>query len=262
MNDYERAANNVNFAHSLDLQLFNDYEEAPVEETQEFEEAQAEEAEETEETQETPEGEEDPAAPAAEEVTQTQTFARRLKEETSRAAQEANDTVYAKLYEGQVMPISGKPILSEADYNQALYEMEMQNAGVDDIDRLVSEHPDVKAARIEKESMQRQQQIYAEWSELTEEYPEVKDFSQIPKEVFALKEAKGIPLLDAYNRIHVKKVKLETEQETIRKLNKNAASSPGSALDDGVVHKTKNVADMTQEEFEAYREEVRNQRKE
>lgn len=259
MKDMDCAANNVNFAHSLDLQLFNDYEEAPAEETQEFEEGQTEE---TQETQEMPEGEEGHEAPAAEEVTQTQAFARRLKEETSRAAQEANDTVYAKLYEGQVMPISGKPILSEADYNQALYEQEMQNAGVDDIDRLVSEHPDVKAARLERESVQRQQQIYAEWSELTEEYPDVKDFSQIPQEVFALKEAKGIPLLDAFNRIHVKKVKLETEQETIRKINKNAESSPGSALDDGVIHKTKNVADMTSEEFEAYREEVRNQRKE
>jgi len=255
MKKIECAANNVNIAHSLDLQLFNDYEETPMEETQVAEEAETE-----EEIPEETAAEEDHAAPAAEEVTQTQAFARRLKEETDRAKQEARDSYIAEQYQGQEW--KGRPITSEAELQQALYESELEQSGVEDIDRLINEHPDVKAARLERESVQRQQQIYAEWSELTEEYPDVKDFSQIPKEVFALKEAKGIPLLDAYNRIHVKKVKLETEQETIRKLNKNAASSPGSALDDGVVHKTKNVADMTQEEFEAYREEVRNQRKE
>lgn len=251
MKNNDRAANAVNFAHSLDLQLFSDDLIDPIDPEVVIEQDPTDPPE-PEDIEPTPE---EIVPPEPEDITKTQAFAHRLKEVTERARQEARDAFVAEQYAG--MEWNGKPITTEAELNQALYEQQLMNAGAEDISRLVNEHPDVRAARMEREAVQRQQQIYGEYSELQESYPDIKDFSQIPAEVFAIRDAKGIPLLDAYNRVHVKKVKLETEQETIRKINNNAASSPGSVQDGIVVHKNKSVDEMSAEEFEAYREEVR-----
>jgi hypothetical protein len=254
----DRAANNVKLAHSLDLQLFNDDLIDPIDPSSAIDQDPVDPGEPTD-----PPAEPAPAVtadptPGPVDITQTQAFARRLKEETERARQEARDAFVAEQYAG--IEWNGKPITTEAELQQALFEQELQNAaGAGDIDlnQLINEHPDVKAARLHRESQQRQQKIFSEWEELQDEYPDISDFSKIPPEVYALKDQKGISLLDAYNRINIKKIKVQTEQETIRKLNQNAASSPGSVMDDGVVHKTKSVDEMTPEEFETYREEVR-----
>jgi hypothetical protein len=260
------AANESRFA-SLNLQLFNDGEE-PIEPTEPVETTEPIDNDiEPTEPSEPVEPTNEPTEPSEpQDITQTQAFSRRLNEEREKIRLEAEtaavDRYIAKQYEGQLW--NGKPILSQADLNQALYEQQLQQATNDpeEIQKLINEHPAVKAAREAQEAQAQNQKLWNEWQELQQEHPEIKDFSQLPQEAYDIAKIKGIPLLDAYNRIHVKKIKLETEQETIRKINKNATSSPGSALNGNVVHKTKPVSEMTSEEFEAYREEVRKQKKE
>jgi hypothetical protein len=249
----------------LDLQLFNDEETVETTETEVTETTETQETQETVETQETEQTEESTSEGQAVEtnVTQTQAFARRLKEETAKAAQTARDTFIAE----QGYEWNGKPIRTEAEYKQALYEKQLHDAGQDPetVKKLVDEHPDVQLARQEAARIRDQQKIYNEFVELMGEYEDIKDASQIPPEVWQLRAEKGITLLDAHNRIERKnskaqleKIRIEAEQEAIRKISKNAATSPGSASDGNVSHQTKSVMDMSPEEFEAYKEEVRN----
>lgn len=254
------AANDVRLANSFDLQLFNDDYEEPIEPIEPIEPTEP--LEPTEPVIDEPT---EPIEPVVADVTQTQAFSRRLNEERARIAQEAEiravDNYIAKQYEGQLW--NGKPITTKAELDQALYEKQLIDAGQDPdtVKKLIDEHPDVVSSRTSKRNME-------QWSELVADHPDITDATQVPGEAWLLYRDKGVPLLDAYNRVLIKnqkaqidKVKLETEQETIRKLNKNATSSPGSASNGGVVHKTKSVEDMTAEEFEAYREEVRKQRR-
>ena len=258
------AANELSFAN-LNLQLFADEDYAEEVETNEAEteevanlEGSEESTEETEETTENVEQQED--------ITQTQAFSRRLNAEREKirqeAAAEAVDRHIAEEYKGQIW--NGKPILTKADLDQANYESQLQNATNDpeEIQRLINEHPEVKAARLAQQKQADQQKMFEEWQELQSEYKEIKDFSQVGQDVYDMAARRGIPLLDAYNRVNVKNIKLKTEQDTIRNINKNATSSPDSVSSGGVVHKTKSVSDMTSEEFESYREEVRKQKRE
>lgn len=70
------------------------------------------------------------AANSGDDVTQTQAFARRLKErseqEAQRLAQERVDEFYRQMYAGQQNPYTGRPIESEADYRE--YEQQHQLA--------------------------------------------------------------------------------------------------------------------------------------
>jgi len=265
---FDMAANSIKvegFANLYNLQLFADDEEYEQNES-EYAGDEVEDTDETvldtEESEEVANSEEN----QTEDITQTQAFSRRLKEETDRVRQESSTTAvdnYIKeQYKGQEW--NGKPILSQADLNQALYEQKLQNAGQsqEDMQALVDEHPAVQAAKLAAQTNETNQKLYNEFLELSEEYKDIKDFNQITPEVWDMKNNKNISFLDAYNRIHIKKIKLQTEQETIRNINKNATSSPGSASSGGVVHKTKSVSDMTSEEFDSYREEVRKQTRE
>jgi len=258
------AANELSFAN-LNLQLFADEDYAEEVETNEAEteevanlEGSEESTEETEETTENVEQQED--------ITQTQAFSRRLNAEREKirqeAAAEAVDRHIAEEYKGQIW--NGKPILTKADLDQANYESQLQNATNDpeEIQRLINEHPEVKAARLAQQKQADQQKMFEEWQELQSEYKEIKDFSQVGQDVYDMAARRGIPLLDAYNRVNVKNIKLKTEQDTIRNINKNATSSPDSVSSGGVVHKTKSVSEMTSEEFDSYREEVRKQKRE
>ena len=249
---------------TLDLQLFSE-DEAAVETVEETTEEPAVEAE----TQETTEEEVAPEPTAvAEDVTTTQAFSRRLKEETSKATQAGRDATYSEQY-GE-----SHGIHTEAEYKQALAtqrDQEMRESLKD------KGYPDEEATQIVEDRKFRQehevtlntqansQRDYAEYLDLTADYTDIKDPSQIPAEVWQLKADKNISLLDAQNRIAVRdfkaqlaKTKLDTEQETIKKISKNAATSPGSASDGNVSHQSKSVSDMSAAEFESYREEVSN----
>ena len=258
------AANESRIAN-LNLQLFSEYEE-PIEPNEPLEPTEPnDEGLEPIEPTEPTEPNEQPTEPT-EDITQTQAFSRRLNAEREKIRQEAEtsavDRYIAKQYEGQEW--NGKPITTQAELNQALYEQQLQNATNDpeEIQRLINEHPDVKAARQAKEANEKNQKLWNEWEELASEHKEIKDFTQVGQDVYDMAARRGIPLLDAYNRINFNKIKLQTEQDTIRNINKNATSSPGSASSGSVVHKTKAVSEMNDQEFQAYREEVRKQKRE
>ena len=248
---------------TLDLQLFSEEEVVETTETAETttEEVAAETVEEAP-AEVTPE----PTA-VVEDVTQTQAFAHRLKEETAKVAQSNAQSNVDSYISKQGYVWNNKPITTEAEYDQALYEQKMAESGTDAdaVKALVDSNPDVIRAREADTKAQAQQRDYAEYLDLVKDYVDIKDPSQIPAEVWQMKADKGISLLDAQNRIAVRdfkaqlaKTKLDTEQETIKKISKNAATSPGSASDGNVSHQGKSVSDMSAAEFEAYREEVSN----
>ena len=217
-----------------------------------------------------PEAPSEVQAEGKQDPTTTQAFSRRLKEETAKASQGARDAFISE----QGYEWAGKPITTEAGYKQAVQERDDQDA----LKALQDKgYPDEEASQIMEDRKFRQehevtlktqansQRDYAEYLELVGDYADIKDPSQIPPEVWQLKADKGISLLDAQNRIAVRdfkaqlaKTKLDTEQETIKKISKNAATSPGSASDGNVSHQSKSVADMSASEFEAYRDEVSN----
>ena len=95
-----------------------------------------------------------------------QAAARRAREEAARAQAEREkiDKVYADLFAGQTNPYTGKPILGKKDYDDYLQQVQagkqeemLQKAGIDKsvleqlVDARVANHPDVVAARQEKQ---------------------------------------------------------------------------------------------------------------
>lgn len=99
--------------------------------------------------------------------------------------------------------------------------------------------------KAERAKQEKDQQTLKEFMELSEEVEEIKQASDVKPEVWQLQKEKEISLLDAYNRIENKNlkaqletIKLQTEQETINKITKNA-TSPGSASSGNVDHNTK-----------------------
>lgn len=115
----------------------------------------------------------------------------------------------------------------------------------------------------EKQTRENQEKEAKEFQDFLDNNPNI-DTSEIKPEVWQIRQESGISLTDAYNRIRIQEleqkieqVKQETEQETIKKINQNGATSPGTASSGGEAPHKK-VADMSPEEFAAYREEVRN----
>ncbi|MHC1722739.1 MAG: hypothetical protein AB9836_05990 [Aminipila sp.] len=272
MKKISRAANIVKFAHSLNLQLFNDFDgtepgtEEVVDEpvTEEVIPGSSEEPTEPIETG-AAEPRVQPEVQGEPDITQTQAFSRRLKEETEKARMEIEDSMYASMY-GEY------GITSKAEYDQAIAEQQEQaireKYGEEEADEII----DAIRFREENQPLIEQQRekerLYSEWTELTSEHKDIKDFTQVPNEAWQLSADKGIPLLDAYNRVWIKnqaalieKTKFETEQETIKNINNNAATSAGSAAG-GAQPQRKPVSEMTSEEFEAYKDEIRNRRRE
>ena len=114
-----------------------------------------------------------------------------------------------------------------ADFEAALQRDAAQKAGIDPdlINRLVSEHPDVKKAReiaARQEAEMGQQALNAEMSELNKEYPDLKiekidDLFKLPNadKIYALAQ-KGYSLLDAYesaNKAELRKQNAEAARQ-------------------------------------------------
>ncbi|MCT4545096.1 MAG: hypothetical protein N4A63_16320 [Vallitalea sp.] len=105
----------------------------------------------------------------------------------------------------------------------------------------------------EQQVRQKQEKETAEFNEFIEANPTIKG-EDISPEVWQLREEKGISLLDAYNRIEIKElmaqqenIKLQAEQETINKINKNGIT-PGSVASGNKEHPSK-WANMSDEDF-------------
>jgi uncharacterized protein (DUF849 family) len=177
--------------------------------------------------------------PAQQEPTETQAFARRLKESTEKAKQEALDSFIEQTY-GQ-----SHGIRTYAEYQKALDAQKQQ----EEVNRLVQQNipqqyaqemlenrkfrEQYQTERQRAEQAEKQQKQYAEFMEA---YKDVQP-DQIPEEVW--QDVKGgRALLDAYVRYENKSLKGELEkyrqqQQAAQANQANAASSTGSVKGTG-----------------------------
>ena len=139
-----------------------------------------------------------------------------------KAKQEARDSYILE----QGYEWNGKPISTEAEYKQALYEKELSDKGhsPEEIKKLVDENPEVKKAKeivardaeAEKDrAKQKDQMDFLSWfkTENGRDFDTNKD--TIPKDVWE-ENAKGVSLLSAYA-----KYENQSLREKIRKLEQN-----------------------------------------
>ena len=158
-------------------------------------------------------------------------FAARLAKERERLEAELKQKARDEWIAEQGYVWNGKPITTEAEYKQALYEKELQEKGQDPslIKKLIDEHPDVKAARELRQKIETEERQRKEFREFVEAYPDVKP-EDIPIEVWE-QNSRGIPLRYAYADYALKQLKAE---QTKAKANaQNAANSTGSVTSNG-----------------------------
>lgn len=154
------------------------------------------------------------------------------------------------------------------DHNQmvaALDEIEQQQereryeqAGIDPdkFNQLVSELPEIQEMR-QMKAQQRENEIFqAEAQELFQEFPDLKP-EDIPAEAWALKETKGLSILDAYLRTAYKSLGQQKEQEAIQKLQQNQVAATGP-LGGGIVEHNTSIKDMKKDDFETLIRKVKN----
>lgn len=100
-----------------------------------------------------------------------------------------------------------------------------------------------------------QQRLLDEFSTLKNEFPEVKNPEDIPKEVWQ-KFNQGYSLTDAYFVVNRDKIRQKTEQETIKKLQSNSNKSPGALGNESSDHNTK-ISNMSSKDFKDLVEKVK-----
>ena len=233
--NYNTAANDVEFAKprlSMNLQLFAEGEEpTPGPEPT---------PEPTPEPEPSPEPSPEPTPEPTPEpdITKTQAFAHRLKEETARASQIARDAFISE----QGYEWNGKPITTEREYREALREQEIRNtlSGQELPEEVVNElvesrkfREEAKAERQTKEQQEAQQKDYISF---TEAYPDVKP-EEIPVDVWESVN-KGKSLVDAYQghenkALKAKIAEFEAKLKAQETNTRNAESSPGSVTGNG-----------------------------
>lgn len=129
-----------------------------------------------------------------------------------------------------------------------------QGLNPDLVNRLLEQHPDIQYARQLRAQQQQEAQFQAEANEFFQTFPDV-DASKIDPEVFRLKAEKGLSLTDAYLRVNFSKMRSQTEQEVIAKLQSNAQSTPGS-LNQGGGQPSHSISKMSKSDFEKLQQEV------
>jgi len=182
-----------------------------------------------------------PEVQGQDDITQTQAFAHRLADATTKAEQRARDNLISEMY-GESHGIN-----TYAEYQQELDNQAMRERGVDpdEVKRVAEDLPEVKTAREAK----RQYEMYLE---MTEEYPEYKNMDKIPVEIFEISKKRNISYLAAAE-IHEAKV-LKAEKAELAKGTKakqaneeTAKGATGSVASGG----TPNLTTFTREQVQA-----------
>lgn len=183
--------------------------------------------------------EQEAAAPEQEKAEKA--FAARLAAERAKIEREATQRARDSLIAEQKYEWNGKPITTEAEYNQALREkeiqerLESQNVPPEIIEELVASRRD-RAERDElRAQLSQQQNIDREIKEFQDAYPDIPANSPLPPEVWDLVNNKRIPLLDAYNRVVMPQTiaKMQDALKAKEQSEKNASTSPGSVNGNG-----------------------------
>jgi hypothetical protein len=244
------AANESEFANlNMDLQLFAEGE--PTTEPS---------------TEPTTEPVTEPVTEPTPDVTNTQAFSKRLNEMT----QKAIDAEYDRLYGAEY------GIHSKAEYDAAIAQQQAEAArqqfqdenGFDpDVIKPVVEQMLKSDPRYQRlEQMEKEANITAAVSKFNEEFPElgIKSFDDIAKlpnidKMYEYVNSKGLSLNDAYKLANygdvIGKTATQAQQEAIKKIAANGASSPGS-LAAGGEGEEKSIFKMSQTDFHKLQEEV------
>jgi hypothetical protein len=175
-----------------------------------------------------------------------------------RSRQEARDALIAE----QGYQWNGKPITTEAEYNEAVREQQIreqyqnQELPPEVVDELVESRKfreESKAEKVEKAKQEKQQKDFQAFFET---YPDVKA-DTIPIEVWQ-EVNNGKSLVDAYTKhensmLKTKLAEFETKLKALETNNANASSSPGSVTGNG---DTKGDF-ISREQFEANKKDQR-----
>lgn len=173
-------------------------------------------------------------------ITQTQAFAHRLKQETEKAKAAERDALIAEMYG------STHGIRTYAEYQKAVDEANRQA----EIDRLVQQNiPEDYAKEMmenrkfreqyesERKASEAKTQQEKQYMDFISAYPDIKP-EQVPLEVWQMTE-QGVSLLDAYVRYENKSLreqlnKFQTKEQAAAANQANAASSTGSVKTTGL----------------------------
>ncbi len=188
---------------------------------------------------------------------------RRKVEAETRRKQEARDTMVAQRYKDYVNPETGKPILTESDFWEAMEaqdrvnaKKEMEDKGIDPktLDRLIANSPRMKEAERMLEDYHRrevEQLIERDVAELSKIDPNITSFETIPLEVRQHSQANNISLVLAYKDLNFGKVTQQKEsairQTTINQLSGKAHLAPAN----GVVA-ADNLVDIPANEYDTW----------
>lgn len=188
---------------------------------------------------------------------------RRKVEAETRRKQEARDTMVAQRYKDYVNPETGKPILTESDFWEAMEaqdrvnaKKEMEDKGIDPktLDRLIANSPRMKEAERMLEDYHRrevEQLIEKDIAELNTFDPNITSFDTIPLEVRQHAQANNISLVLAYKDLNFGKVTQQKEsairQTTINQLSGKAHLAPAN----GVVA-ADNLVDIPANEYDTW----------
>jgi|SRR5665648_18855 len=176
--------------------------------------------------------------PQQQDISQTQAFAHRLKEETAKSAQSHRDSVYAEM--GYTW--NDKPITNEREYKEAVKEQEIRESLANRelpeevINELVESRKFREESKAEKAERTKQEAQQNDYRAFAENYPGV---TEVPQEVWD-DVNKGRSLVDAY-RTHENKTLKAQIAEFERKAqiqtanSNNATSSTGSITGQGSV---------------------------
>lgn len=198
----------------------------------------------------------EPASEVLEQPTESRidkAFAARLRKEQEK---------FEKQYESHKYVIERAAAdngMSVEEYLQAVRQ-QYEDKEFENLDPAIKE--DVKWARQKREqeareaqSKAREEQWQSEVRSLLERFPSIKSAKDIPEEVLESRLKDGVSLRYAYADYMLGKERTQIEQETIRKLQDNTRTSPGSLGSVGTDSRTK-ISDLSQDEFNKLKEEV------
>lgn len=170
--------------------------------------------------------------PQQQDITQTQAFAHRLKEETARASQSARDAFISE----QGYEWNDKPITTEREYKEAMKEQEIRQSLANRelpeevINELVESRKFREESKAEKAERTKQEAQQNDYRAFAEHYPGVME---VPDEVW-VDVNKGKSLVDAY-RAHENKTLKAQIAEFERKAQIQAANSTNAATSTGSI---------------------------
>lgn len=191
----------------------------------------------------------------ATDVTQTQAFSYRLKDATAKAEQRAKDAVIAELYGNQ-------GITTYDQYQEALRRQQMeQEAQQRNIDPQF--YSEFQMMKDEVNASKREKTLYQQDTQLSNDPRYGQLYSEWKNEVHAIANEFNVDYDTAFTYLTreklpdiISKQKLQAEQEAIKGIQTNAASSPGS-ISQGGANTNVSFAKMDKKSFEEYKEKVK-----